>query len=322
MTAIAVRDVIDEIAANAADLDREPRFPQEAFEALKAAGALTPPETREEEWSLVRAVAKADGSVGRIFEGHLNAVERLKLDGIDPEDHWLGVWGADPAPNEGEPAYIEDNRLHGTKTFCSGAGGLTRALVIAKGTLVYVDLENDVEIDKDWYRAMGMRASESHRVHFHGAKIEATLSPLSTQPYLAFDAIRTAAAWAGIIDAGVEAALQGLKTDELRALAAGRIQPPRRRSTAGSNMRPTHKTRRRRASSSGRPSPTPAGPSSTKPHERPAHAPSRLEPPWTEPAATSSCSCCSTGSIRSWLGSGSKESRPRTREGNAGVLHC
>ncbi len=224
MTAIAVRDVIDEIAAHAANLDRRPRFPREAFEALRQADALTPPETREAEWALVRQVAKADGSVGRIFEGHLNAVERLRLDGIDPEDHLLGVWGADPAPNEGEPASIEDGRLYGTKTFCSGAGGLTRALVIAKGTLVYVDLQENVEIDKAWYRAMGMRASESHRVHFHGARIEATLTPLSTQPYLAFDAIRTAAAWAGIIDAGVEAALQSLKTDdELRALAAGRI---------------------------------------------------------------------------------------------------
>lgn len=43
-------------------------------------------------------VSKADGSVGRILEGHFNAYERLQLEGIDPHDHLLGVWGADPAP--------------------------------------------------------------------------------------------------------------------------------------------------------------------------------------------------------------------------------
>jgi hypothetical protein len=77
-------------------------------------------------------VAKADGSVGRIFEGHLNAVERLTLDGIDPEDHWVGVWGADPLPDDGEAARIVNTELHGEKVFCSGAGGLHRALVIAR----------------------------------------------------------------------------------------------------------------------------------------------------------------------------------------------
>jgi hypothetical protein len=223
VTAIAVRDVVAEIAANAAALDAEPRFPREAFEALRNAQALRPPVTRQEEWALVREVARADGSVGRIFEGHLNAVERLNLDGIDPGDHLLGVWGADPAPGEGEPAHIEGDALYGTKVFCSGAGGLEKALVIAEGTLVLVDLQGNVEVDRSWYRAMGMRASESHRVHFHGARIEATLTPLSTEPYFSGDAIRTAAAWAGIIDAGVEGALRHVKDDDLGALAAGRI---------------------------------------------------------------------------------------------------
>ena len=220
MTVIEVGSLLDEIAANAPALDAEPRFPSEAFEALTT---LPLPEDRVSEWALVRRVAEADGSVGRLFEGHLNAVERLRLDGIDPQDDWLGVWGADPARDEGTPAYIEQDRLYGTKTFCSGAGGLTKALVIANGVLVLVDLQEDVEIDRTWYRAMGMRASESHRVHFHGARIEATLTPLITQPYLSTDAIRTAAAWAGIVDCGVQSALGDIRDDELRALATGRM---------------------------------------------------------------------------------------------------
>jgi hypothetical protein len=226
VTALAVRDVLDEIAANAAQLDRMPAFPHAAFAALKDAGALTPPPTHETEWGLVRAVAKADGSVGRIFEGHLNGYERLMLDGIDPQDHLLGVWGADPLPQEGTAAYVEGDRIHGEKVFCSGAGGLDRALVIARGDLVLVDLHDDVEIDTTWYRSHGMRASESHRVLFKGARVVAKLSKLARDPYISGDAIRTAACWAGILDSAVDAALDDLagkpETDDLRALNLGR----------------------------------------------------------------------------------------------------
>jgi hypothetical protein len=224
VTAVAPPDVLKEIAAGAAALDREPAFPERAFAALRAAGALAPPPTRAAEWAFVRAVSKADASVGRILEGHYNALERLTLDGIDPRGALLGVWGADPVG--GTPAYVEDGRLYGEKVFCSGAGGLDQALVVARGTLVHVDLQN-VEIDRTWYRGSGMRASESHRVLFHGTPILATLSPLVREPYFGRDAIRTAACWAGTLDAAVEAALGELRArgelGDLRALAAGRI---------------------------------------------------------------------------------------------------
>ena len=79
------------IAAGARDLDREPRFPSEAFAALRRAGALeaTVGSARAEEpvlaeWALLRQVAAADASVGRILDGHLNAVERLEV-GAEPE---------------------------------------------------------------------------------------------------------------------------------------------------------------------------------------------------------------------------------------------
>jgi hypothetical protein len=231
VTIVAVRDVLEEIAANAPALDANPTFPRAAFAALQEAGALMPPPTRGQEWDVVRAVSKADGSVGRIFEGHLNAVERLALEDIDPEGHWLGVWGADPAPGEGEPAHIDGGRLYGVKVFCSGAGGLDRTLVIARGALVYVDLHEHVEVDRTWYRAGGMRASESHRVVFRGAPVLATLGDLTREPWFSTDAIRTAACWAGIADAAADAALKDLasrpETDDLRALAGGRIATAR-----------------------------------------------------------------------------------------------
>ena len=69
----------------------------------------------------MRAVAQADGSVGRIVDGHYNAVERIELLAAEPlrsahleevaaGQRWLGVWGADPVPGEGEPARVVAQR--------------------------------------------------------------------------------------------------------------------------------------------------------------------------------------------------------------------
>jgi hypothetical protein len=229
---------LDAIAAAAPELDAHPAFPTAAFEALAADGALAlTGESRAREWAAVRAVARADGSAGRLYEGHLNAAERLRVHGEDPGSSWLGVWGADPAPGEGEPARLHGSRLVGAKTFCSGAGGLHRALVLARNdagppSLVYVDLA-DAEVDDDWYRAGGMRASVSHKVRFDTEVLAVLGEPgeIAREPWFSRDAMRTAAAWAGIADAAADAALRDLAArgadDDLRALAAGRIQVAR-----------------------------------------------------------------------------------------------
>jgi alkylation response protein AidB-like acyl-CoA dehydrogenase len=150
----------------------------------------------------------------------------------------LGVWGADPAPGEGDPARLDPGgeSVSGTKVFCSGAGGLNGALVLVRGPdpgpplLAYVDLDERLQIDRAWYRAAGMRASESHRVTFAAAPVHALLGPpgaLGAEPWLGRDALRTAACWAGLIDAVREEALVALRErpadDQLAALAAGRL---------------------------------------------------------------------------------------------------
>ena len=260
MTALAPRHDVSEatlaaIAGAAAGLDAQPAFPEAAFEALAADGALAltldPGVDRAREWAAVRAVARADGSVGRLYEGHLNGVERIAVAAPEPlrsaelaavrEGRLrLGVWGADPGPDDGEPARLSRDALTltGAKVFCSGAGGLDRALVLARRddgvpgppSLVYVDLSAGTEVDRGWYRAGGMRASESHRVVFHGAPVLAVLGDpgeLGKEPWLSRDAIRTAAAWAGIADAAADAALADLASrgepTDLESLAAGRI---------------------------------------------------------------------------------------------------
>jgi hypothetical protein len=250
------------IAAGAAELDREPRFPAEALAALGAAGALssTVGAARSEEpvlpaWELVRRVAAADASVARILDGHLNAVERLEvaaepslrdaeLTKLEGGGRLLGVWGADPPPGEGAPARIVDigagPALRGAKTYCSGAGGVDAALVMVTGNdgaaplLVLVECDDCVEVNRDWYRAAGMRASESHRVVFRDAPVVAVLGEpgeLGREPWFSRDAMRTAAGWAGMIDAAAEAAIADLArrrpVDPFAALAAGRIESAR-----------------------------------------------------------------------------------------------
>ncbi|HWF72926.1 MAG TPA: acyl-CoA dehydrogenase family protein [Solirubrobacteraceae bacterium] len=256
----SVDAALSRIAAAADVLDRHPAFPHDAFAELARAGILgaTLPGPGPgagkvrfaEELRLVREVSRADGSVGRILDGHYNAVERLTVacpdaleDGerarIAAGELLLGVWGADPAPGEGEPARLREEdgglTLHGVKTFCSGAGGVQRALVVARDEagerrLAYVDVTEGVSIDRSWYRGEGLRASESHRVVFAGAPVPLVLGgpgEASREPWFSRDAIRTSATWAGIADSVFAAALsylgeRGGPTD-IVALAAGRM---------------------------------------------------------------------------------------------------
>ena len=262
---LTFRAVMAGISAGAGHTDRHPSFPERSFRQLALSGVLALPvpdpisaqerrATFGEEWRVLRAVARADGSVGRILDGHFNGVERVSLLAPEPlrsaelaavaaGELRLGIWGADPIPGEGEPAYLIRGRggptLTGVKTFCSGSTGLDRALVLVRGDtpgpplLAYVDLSSGVEIDTDWFKGAGMRASESHRVVFDGAPVLAVIGEpgeLVREPYFSRDAIRTAVTWAGIADAAVEAALEvlaaksgGKDPDDVVSLAAGQM---------------------------------------------------------------------------------------------------
>jgi alkylation response protein AidB-like acyl-CoA dehydrogenase len=263
--AYALPEVVANISAGAAHRDENPSFPEQPFRQLARAGVLAIPAPDpvsapgrrakfSEEWRVLRVVAAADGSVGRILDGHFNGVERLSLLAPEPlrsaelaavgaGELRLGVWGADPIPGEGDPARLVDGTegmtITGVKTFCSGSTGLDRALVLVRGDapgpplLAYVDLSSGVEIDPGWFKGAGMRASESHRVIFDGAPVLAVLGEpgeLLREPYFSRDAVRTAVSWAGIADAAVEATLDVLAAkagggdpDDVVSLAAGQM---------------------------------------------------------------------------------------------------
>jgi hypothetical protein len=248
---------LEQIAARAGELDAEPRFPSEDFASLQAVGVTQLAADRQRcnliaEAAIIRRVAAADASTARILDGHFNGVERLALLARDEELRsreleqvaggtlLLGVWGADPAPGEGQPARIEradegELVLRGIKTFCSGAGGVQRALVIARDErderrVAYVDVTRGVTLDRGWYRASGLRASESHRVLFDDAPVLALLGgadEIMREPWFARDAVRTAATWAGIADLIVRetvGVLAGRPADDLRLHALGRMR--------------------------------------------------------------------------------------------------
>ena len=262
---LTFKEVVAEISAGAGHRDGHPSFPEHPFRRLALSDVLAIPvpdpvgtqgrrASFAEEWRALRAVARADGSVGRILDGHLNGVERVSLLAPEPlrsaeltavaaGELRVGVWGADPIPGEGGPARLVDGRggatLTGVKTFCSGSTGLDRALVLVRQDapgpplLAYVDLSSGVEIDTSWFKGAGMRASESHRVIFDGAPVLAVLGEpgeLAREPFFSRDAVRTAVTWAGIADAAVGAALQVLaaksgnkEPDDVVSLAAGQM---------------------------------------------------------------------------------------------------
>ena len=261
-----IAGALTRLESGAEERDRTGAGLEVALAVLEGAGLLAwnasntelrPPAA--EELGLVRAVARADGSVGRVIDGHLNGVERLAVqapNGVAAGELALvregvlrvGVWGGDPRPEEGEPAWIERNRrslgaaefLNGVKTFCSGAGTLDRALVLARDPdldtrlpiAVWVDLRDaaTVSVDESWYVSSGLRASASHRVVFRRAPVLMRFGgpgAIAAQPWFGRDALRTAASWAGMADSAVHAALAELaarpERGQLEAFAAGRM---------------------------------------------------------------------------------------------------
>jgi len=256
--AISPDEALAEVAAGAGARDHgSPRFPEDAMTTLERAGLLAatvpldaPAPSHAEEWALLRRIARADGSVGRIADGHFNAVERVaalapeplrthELRAVAAGARRMGVWGADPTPAEGNPARLVgrtgEQSLAGVKVFCSGAGGIDRALVTVHGAslqpvLVLVDVTAGTTVDRTWFRGSGMRTSESHRVEFDGAPVLAVLGEpgeIVREPWFSRDAIRTAACWAGIADRAADAVLEALAArpavGDLDALAAGRV---------------------------------------------------------------------------------------------------
>jgi hypothetical protein len=117
----------------------------------------------------LRLIGRANLSLGRIFEGHVNAAKLLRryggqgaLEGLPPRA-LLGVWNTEPDP--AEPVRIDvDGRLCGRKSFATGAGHLSHALITALNAsgerqLVLVEAGDPRRADAAAWRVSGMRGT-------------------------------------------------------------------------------------------------------------------------------------------------------------------
>ena len=201
----------ENFAPRAAEYDRTATFPAEDFDDLFRAGLLAPVVPKEHGgyglgpytgdvftlWMMTKEIARADMSLARCWEGHVNSL--VLLDGMATEDQksrwfkgvvergekWVAWSGEPQARKPGEQArfgttvekvdggYIID----GNKAFATSAGGAQWAILLVNtagpGGVRHVDAASgdsvlmmacnlsdpSVEIDTSWWDPIGMRAN-------------------------------------------------------------------------------------------------------------------------------------------------------------------
>lgn len=167
-------------------------FPADRIAALTATGAMaafatvSPGAETRALLDALRVVGGADLSVGRIFEGHVNAAQLVNAYGTQAQrarladdltaGRLMGVWSTEAPPGvtlhgggKGDGA-----RLEGGKTFATGGGHLDRVLITAwtedgAKQLVLVDVADEAaRSDNSGWRVRGMRGTGSGRFDFSG----------------------------------------------------------------------------------------------------------------------------------------------------------
>ena len=236
-----LHSLLSQIKNYAAASDCEGCFPEQEFELLRNASLLdvTLPEqafsfekrrTRDL-LHFLKLIGKASLPVGRIFEGHINALYLIHLFGTaEQQSRWysdvtsdqklFGVWNTEDKNGLlihalGKGKFL----LEGSKTFCSGAGWIERPLVTGRMAsqtknswqMMVIPTEKVKKIlsDGSFWKPLGMRASASFRMDFTGVIIdqEDFLGPADAyyqQPYFTGGAVRFAAVQLG----GAEAVLE------------------------------------------------------------------------------------------------------------------
>lgn len=192
-------DIEGKLATLGARYDAAPLFPADSLHALVAAGLhrrFAPPvaggepfeDDRSHHFALrdaLRIVGRGDLSIGRLFEGHVNALRLFGWYGSRDQLAWLGralatgawfgVWATEPSPGvrltgDDPPA------LTGEKMFASGAGGLDYSVVTAAPEtgdrrLVVVPANDPERANLSGWRVRGMRASASGRYDLSGLTV-------------------------------------------------------------------------------------------------------------------------------------------------------
>ncbi|BAZ45058.1 hypothetical protein NIES4102_20750 [Chondrocystis sp. NIES-4102] len=215
-------------------MDKQGVFPVEEFRQIAQAGLLAAPLSHslgglglgfeniytEEFLLLLKQIGVGNLVVGRIFEGHANALQLIQTFGTteqiekyaaDARDRHkiFGVWNAEAT--DGVKIVPLDNgkyRLEGSKTFCSGCGYVERPFVNGKlpdgrwqMCIVSMD-EVETIIDPDWWQPLGMRGTVSYKVDFTGVEVDPIAligqpGQYLQQPWLSSGVVRFAAVHLG-----------------------------------------------------------------------------------------------------------------------------
>ncbi|MGL5807426.1 MAG: acyl-CoA dehydrogenase family protein [Xenococcaceae cyanobacterium] len=242
------KQIADYAADRASELDRQAVFPSEEFKQIAAEGLLAAPLSNRfgglglgfktgnttELLMLLKEIGRGNLAVGRVYEGHVNALQLIQTFGtpeqieayaIDARDRdkIFGVWNAEAA--DGVKILPLDNGkylLQGSKTFASGCGYVERPFVngvLPDGSwqmcIVPMD-EVETVVDRDWWQPPGMKATVSYKVDFTGVELDRNCSignpgDYLRQPWLSAGVIRFAAVQLGGAEALFNATRQYLQ---------------------------------------------------------------------------------------------------------------
>ena len=232
------------------------QFPAREFQRLREAGLLSitlPHQSlafdqtpTAQQLQLLKLIGKGNLSVGRIYEGHINALYLTHLFGTTAQksrwyedaqrgQHLFGVWNTEARDGititaQGDGRY----RLQGSKTFCSGSKKVTRPIVPGRlideqggeqgwqMCVVPLDEFAQLPVDPTFWQPLGMKASVSHKIDFSGILLSeddllGQPNDYHQQPYFSGGAIRFAAVQLGGAEAIFDAArtyLQQLQRTE------------------------------------------------------------------------------------------------------------
>ena len=245
------------IALAAIDVpDAHGSFAEAGIAALREAGLLAAPLASDRGGAdlcapervdalrhVLTAIGRASLVLGRLYEGHVNALALVLRYGDARaqdragrearEGHLFGVWNTEPEPGG---LAIDGARLSGAKSYASGAGFVTRPLVTARQAdgrrlMLVVALDGTERADLSAWRAQGMRATATGTLDFTGLpflqdQVVGEPDDYFRQPFFSCGAWRFLAVQCGGIEAVFEAHREHLRR-------SGRGDDPHQRARLG-----------------------------------------------------------------------------------------
>ena len=192
----SLREALPALGAAGLDADRDGCFPAESVRRVAETGLLAafapvrcgglafagPQDVAGTMLDALRLVGRADLSLGRVVEGHINGVLLFGWYGSDRQLNRLaadlrrnrvfGVWATEPAPGVVIDVTGSEAALRGAKSFATGAGHIDRAIITARtgdrSQLVVVPADRPERTDASGWTMRGMKGTLSGRYDLTG----------------------------------------------------------------------------------------------------------------------------------------------------------